>query len=119
MMNRILNAPINLYFDVTPIGQILNRFSKDLMIMDTSIVFAMSGFYGCLYNSIASLIVAIYVVPYIIVAIAVMLLIAIFIFKYVLSGYNQCYRLESITKSPILSQLQENLAGSSVIRAFN
>ena len=30
MVERILNAPINLYFDTTPIGRILNRFTKDL-----------------------------------------------------------------------------------------
>jgi len=29
MLSKVLNAPINLYFDVTPIGRILNRFSKD------------------------------------------------------------------------------------------
>jgi len=30
MVKYVLNAPINLYFDVTPIGRILNKFSKDL-----------------------------------------------------------------------------------------
>ena len=30
MIARILNAPINLYFDTTPIGRIINRFTKDL-----------------------------------------------------------------------------------------
>jgi len=35
MLNRVINAPINLYFDITPIGRIMNRFSKDLIIMDS------------------------------------------------------------------------------------
>lgn len=30
----IFNSPINLFFDVTPIGKILNRFSKDLSVVD-------------------------------------------------------------------------------------
>ena len=30
MLAKVLNAPINLYFEVTPIGRILNKFSKDL-----------------------------------------------------------------------------------------
>ena len=30
MLTSVFEAPINLYFDVTPIGSILNRFSKDL-----------------------------------------------------------------------------------------
>jgi len=30
-------APINLYFDVTPTGNILTKFSQDLMFMDNQI----------------------------------------------------------------------------------
>jgi ABC-type multidrug transport system fused ATPase/permease subunit len=30
MIDKILHAPANLYFDVTPVGRILNKFSKDL-----------------------------------------------------------------------------------------
>lgn len=30
MLKTVFNAPVNLYFDITPIGSILNRFSKDL-----------------------------------------------------------------------------------------
>lgn len=35
--NRVFNAPINLYFDRTPTGVILNRFSKDLNSVDISL----------------------------------------------------------------------------------
>jgi hypothetical protein len=34
MLAKVLRAPINLFYDVTPIGKILNRFSKDLQVMD-------------------------------------------------------------------------------------
>jgi hypothetical protein len=30
MLDRVMAAPINLYFDVTPIGSIQTRFGKDL-----------------------------------------------------------------------------------------
>ena len=35
MIETVINAPINLYYDITPIGQIVNKFSKDLVIVDT------------------------------------------------------------------------------------
>lgn len=35
MIAKIMNAPINLFFDVTPIGKILNRFSKDLDTLES------------------------------------------------------------------------------------
>lgn len=37
-----MDAPINLYFDVTPIGRILNKFSKDIQVID-SWIFWMVG----------------------------------------------------------------------------
>jgi hypothetical protein len=30
-----MGAPVNLYYDVTPIGRILNKFSKDLNDTET------------------------------------------------------------------------------------
>jgi len=59
------------------------------------------------------------VVPYIIVAVVIMVASGIYIFKYVLTGYKECHRLDAVTKSPILSFLQETQSGGSVIRAFN
>ena len=35
MIKRVLGAPINLYYDVTPTGRILNKFSKDLSVIET------------------------------------------------------------------------------------
>jgi ABC-type multidrug transport system fused ATPase/permease subunit len=35
VIEKVMSAPVNLFFDVTPIGKILNRFSRDLEILDT------------------------------------------------------------------------------------
>ena len=37
ILSKIVNAPINLYFDKVPSGIILNRFSGDIGKMDTDI----------------------------------------------------------------------------------
>ena len=37
MIKRVVNAPINTYFDKTPSGNILNRFSRDLSKMDEEV----------------------------------------------------------------------------------
>ena len=34
MIKNVLHAPVNLYFDTTPIGRILNKFSKDLNMLE-------------------------------------------------------------------------------------
>jgi len=37
MIDKICKAPINLYYDMTPTGTIMNRFSKDLAVVDNSL----------------------------------------------------------------------------------
>ena len=39
MINRVLKAPINLFYDITPTGLIINRFSKDLPAIDNLSVY--------------------------------------------------------------------------------
>ena len=34
MLERIVEAPINLYFDVTPVGRIINYFGTDLSVVE-------------------------------------------------------------------------------------
>ena len=43
MIERVVNAPVNLYFDVTPVGRILNKFSKDLNGLETQTGWMMSA----------------------------------------------------------------------------
>lgn len=40
MVEKVLRAPVNLFFDVTPTGTIMNRFSKDLQVLDNNIAFS-------------------------------------------------------------------------------
>ena len=49
MLAKVLRAPINLFYDVTPIGKILNRFSKDLQVMDQQLCFIIGSFLACFY----------------------------------------------------------------------
>ena len=83
----------------------MNRFSKDLDVLDSQIQYTTGKFISCLFNVLAALSVALYTVPYIVVAVAIMVCVGLIIFRYVLAGYKECYRLDAVTKSPILSQL--------------
>jgi ABC-type multidrug transport system fused ATPase/permease subunit len=64
------------------------------------------------------LVVASLAVPVILVVIAVFTLFSTWLFIYSMKAYKDCYRIESVTMSPILSFFSETFNGSSVIRAF-
>lgn len=52
MIKRVLNAPINLYFDKTPLSRIMSIFSKDLNQLEIQMTYHISTFTGTLYSLI-------------------------------------------------------------------
>ena len=63
MLSRVLNAPVNLYFDVTPIGRILNKFSKDLNEIESEMSYMLGTAYAMIFILLQSLVVAIIALP--------------------------------------------------------
>ena len=52
MIDKILKAPVNLYFDITPIGKSLNKFSKDLNGIQGSFHYTIDGVLACSFSII-------------------------------------------------------------------
>jgi len=119
LFRRVLRAPVNRYFDVTPVGRILNRFSNDLDQMDSvlpqqyQITFQnLSMCISCLVvSAIASYWIGVSYVP----AIAMFLLAG----QYFNKTSREVKRLEGISRTPVFNLVGETLNGLQTIRAFN
>jgi ATP-binding cassette subfamily C (CFTR/MRP) protein 1 len=118
MISKVMNAPVNTFFDVTPTGTIMNRFSKDLTVMDLNIAFIFGGINVMVYQVAAILIVICTTNWYILAVFPPIIFMGYILFSYTITSYRECTRIESITKSPLLNLLSESLNGSSTIRAF-
>jgi len=103
LIAQVFRAPINLFFDVTPIGKILNRFSKDMAVIDEDIYYSFGGLCVCTWQILATLAVTSIAVPLILAVIAAFMVMAILLFVYTMKAYKDCYRVEAVTMSPILS----------------
>jgi ABC-type multidrug transport system fused ATPase/permease subunit len=62
MLKNILRSPMS-FFDTTPLGRVLNRFSKDIYVIDELIPRVLSSFLGTLFAVISTLLVIIIVTP--------------------------------------------------------
>ena len=62
VLNNCLRSPM-LFFDTTPIGRILNRFSKDVDLIDTMIPRNWEMCIKCILNVVATLMVIIVNIP--------------------------------------------------------
>lgn len=118
MIEKVGNAPINLYYDVTPIGRVLNKFSSDLN--DLSSWFAM--LYGAelamFYNLLQVVIIAAIALIYFTVFFPLLVVVAFYIYGNVKASMKETSRVALVAKSPIVSYLQESISGTSTIRAF-
>jgi ABC-type multidrug transport system fused ATPase/permease subunit len=117
MLQHVLNAPINLFFDVTPTGLIVNRFSKDISTIE-GIFMTIMWIHVCAYQVISIIVVIILANWYLLLIFPFMLYYLVKIYKFTIGSYCELNRLNSVTKTPILSHLGESISGNSTIRAF-
>jgi ATP-binding cassette, subfamily C (CFTR/MRP), member 1 len=118
LLQAVLRAPINTYFDVTPVGRILNRFSKDLDSMDSLLP---DFFLQTLQNGFAVL--AIMLMCLVSSSYFVLLFLPIGVAFYVIQlvyrkSSREMKRLDSVSRSPMFSLFGETLQGLMTIRAF-
>ncbi len=117
MLSRILRSPMS-FFDTTPLGRILNRFSKDIDIVDVTIPGILRGLIGQLLGVLGTIIIVCYSNVYFL-AVVIPLGFGFYLLqKFYVSTARQVKRLESISRSPIYSHFGETVSGATTIRAY-
>ncbi|KAM7382140.1 hypothetical protein PAMA_012825 [Pampus argenteus] len=106
------------FFDTTPIGRILNRFSKDVYVIDEALPTTVLMFLSTFFISLSTMIVIISTTPIFAVVIAPLAFIYVFVQRFYVATSRQLKRLESVSRSPIYSHFSETITGCSVIRAY-
>uniref|UniRef100_A0A8C2GV36 ATP-binding cassette, sub-family C (CFTR/MRP), member 3 n=1 Tax=Cyprinus carpio TaxID=7962 RepID=A0A8C2GV36_CYPCA len=106
------------FFDTTPIGRIINRFSKDIYVIDEVLPSTVLMFLGTFFASVSTMIVIIFSTPIFALVIGPLALIYFFVQRFYVATSRQLKRLESVSRSPIYSHFSETITGTSVIRAY-
>ncbi|XP_054161810.1 multidrug resistance-associated protein 1-like [Oppia nitens] len=106
------------FFDTTPLGRIVNRFSKDIDIIDTTTHLFLGYCLFLTLTCISSVIIISIVTPLFIIPLIILCLLYYMFQHYYTKLSCQLKRLESITRSPIYACFSESIAGLSSIRAY-
>ncbi|CAM4620699.1 unnamed protein product [Leuciscus chuanchicus] len=117
MFNSILKTPVR-FFDINPIGRILNRFSKDIGQLDSLLPWTFVDFIQVFLQIIGTIAVACSVIPWILIPVLPLLICFLFLRRYFLRTSRDVKRIESTTRSPVFSHLSSSLQGLWTIRAF-
>ncbi|OQV17406.1 Multidrug resistance-associated protein 1 [Hypsibius exemplaris] len=116
MLARILRAPMA-FFDTTPLGRIVNRFSKDVDTVDAGLPECIRMFLNCLFMVLSVIVVICMSTPIFGVVIPPLGILYYVIQRFFIVTSRQLKRLESVSRSPIYSHFQESVTGTSVIVA--
>ena len=117
LLQRLTRAPARFY-DVTPIGRIMNRLSSDISVIDGELQDSARNCLSGVLNFLLSFAVILYVVP----TFAPFAIFIAWLYIRLASPYIQTSRdlrrLESVSLSPVFAGFDELLKGIIHIRAF-
>ncbi|NXS61307.1 MRP1 protein, partial [Brachypteracias leptosomus] len=117
LLHNVLRSPMS-FFERTPSGNLVNRFSKEIDTIDSAIPPIIKMFMGSTFNVIGACIIILMATPLAAVIIPPLGLVYLFVQRFYVATSRQLKRLESVSRSPVYSHFNETLLGVSVIRAF-
>ena len=121
LYRRLLAAVISarmIFFETTPSGRVLNRFTSDTEMMDNNLPQTMSQWINCLFQVLGALVLISTISPVFLAFLPGLGIIYCLAYRYSASAVRDLQRLESVSRSPIFSHFSETLNGLSTIRAF-
>ncbi|MEQ2232012.1 Canalicular multispecific organic anion transporter 2 [Ilyodon furcidens] len=117
MLQGVLRAP-QAFFESTPTGRLLNRFSKDIDAIDSHIPDNIDIWMCTFWYTLNVLIICSALTPMFLIVIAPLMVFYWWVQRFYVATSRQLKRLESVSRSPIYSHFSETITGSSVIRAY-
>ncbi|KAJ3053869.1 hypothetical protein HK097_003202 [Rhizophlyctis rosea] len=117
LLRRVIAAPVR-FFDTTPLGRIVNRFSKDIGTIDSELIWMVAFFVMMLLGAFVTMFVVGFVTPLFLLAIAPIAVVYFIVANRYLNCSRELKRLDSVSRSPIYSLFSETLAGCATIRAY-
>jgi ATP-binding cassette, subfamily C (CFTR/MRP), member 1 len=117
LLNNTMRLPMS-FFDTTPLGRILNRFSKDVDTIDTVLPMSMRFLLMMFFNTVGVIVTIAYSTPIFLAVVLPLGIVYYFIQKFYVATSRQLKRIESVTRSPIYTHFSETITGQSTIRAY-
>ena len=117
LLNAVMHAKFR-FFDSTPLGQLMNRFSKDVESVDQEVAPVAIGMLHSLASVIMIVILISVITPGFLIAGIFITLVYTALGAIYLNSSRDLKRLESVQRSPLYQQFGETLNGIVTIRAY-
>lgn len=117
-INRILYTPMS-FVDITPMGRILNRFTKDTDVLDNEISENLRFLSMSIARIIGIFILFIIYIPWVALAMPFVAIVFVMIANYFQATNREVKRLEAVLRSFVYNNASEILSGMETIKAYD
>lgn len=117
LLYKITRAKIR-FFDTTPLGRIVNRFSADMSDVDENIAGGVVGIFMCVSSVLGIMTVISFNMPVFLLPGLLIVGVFIVIGVFYVPISRDLKRLNANSRSPILNQINETLTGQVTVRAY-
>ncbi|CEM02561.1 unnamed protein product [Vitrella brassicaformis CCMP3155] len=114
---KLLSAPMR-WFEANPTGRILNRFSKDVSLMDDMVPYTGLDVMQCSLRVLGTVVFVCVVNPVVVVPLIPLAAVCVWLRRVYLRSSRELRRLDGVARSPLYSQLTTTLHGLATLRAF-
>uniref|UniRef100_A0A7M4F5B4 Multidrug resistance-associated protein 1-like n=1 Tax=Crocodylus porosus TaxID=8502 RepID=A0A7M4F5B4_CROPO len=117
MLDSVLHLPLQ-YFETNPVGQIINRFTKDMFMVDVRFHYYLRTWLNCTLDVLGTILVITSASPLFTLIVIPLGYLYFTIQRYYIASSRQIRRLAGASHSPVISHFSETLLGAPTIRAF-
>uniref|UniRef100_A0A0X3P018 ABC-type xenobiotic transporter n=1 Tax=Schistocephalus solidus TaxID=70667 RepID=A0A0X3P018_SCHSO len=117
ILDSVLQGEIS-FFESTPVGRILNRFSSDVGTVDDSLPFRLNIFLAVIFGLLGSMVVTCLAMPTILIVCLPLVFVYWSVQRVYRGAARDLKRLASIARSPVYAHFSETIAGLVVIRGL-
>ncbi|XP_050424570.1 ATP-binding cassette sub-family C member 10 isoform X2 [Adelges cooleyi] len=117
LLTSTLGAKIS-FFDINPLGRILNRFSSDTNVIDDGLPFILNILLAQLFLALGTVGSILIGAPWAIVIIVILTPVYYKLQKRYRNSSRELRRISSIALSPLYSHINESLHGLATVRGF-
>ncbi|XP_014214767.1 probable multidrug resistance-associated protein lethal(2)03659 [Copidosoma floridanum] len=118
ILKSIIHAKMS-FFNSNPVGRIMNRFSKDMGIIDTRLPQTLMDVVTIGLKTISVIILVLIVNVWFILPVVFISITAYLLRKFYIKPCRSIKRLEGITRSPVFNHVSASIQGLTTIRALH
>ncbi|WFD31666.1 hypothetical protein MSPP1_002705 [Malassezia sp. CBS 17886] len=117
-MKRVMYAPMS-WFDTTPLGRVMNRFGKDIDVLDNQLSNLLRQCVSTVMSILGAAIMTIVLTYYFAIVVVFIFVVAYIFAQFYRSSAREFKRVDAMLRSRLYSHFAESLSGLTTIRAYH